>query len=50
MENQCLTLNLIYWADVENNSYKVTKIKFGLSKTSFKMWFANHNKDFNHEQ
>ena len=50
LQNQCLTLNLIYWADVENNSYKVTKIKFGLSKTSFKMWFANHNKDFNHEQ
>ena len=43
-------LNLIHRADVENSANKGTKIYFGLAKTSFKARFANHNKDFNHEQ
>ena len=50
LQNQCLTPNLIYRADVENNANKDTKIYFGLAETSFKPRFANHNKDFNHEQ
>ena len=41
---------LTYRADVENNANKGTKILFGLAETSFKGRFANHNKDFNHEQ
>ena len=43
-------LNLIHRADVENSANKGTKIYFDLAKTSFKARFANHNKDFNHEQ
>ena len=50
LQNQCLTPNLIYRADVESNAIKGTKIYFGLAETSFKARFANHNKDFNHEQ
>ena len=50
LQNQCLTANIIYRADVENNGNKGTKIYFGLAETSFKARFANHNKDFNHEQ
>ena len=50
LQNQCLTPNLIYRADVENSANKGTKIYFDLAKTSFKARFANHNKDFNHEQ
>ena len=40
----------IYPADVENNANKGTKIYFALAETPFKVWFANHNKDFNHGQ
>ena len=50
LKNKCLTPNLIYRADVENNANKGTKIYFGLAKTSFKVRFANRNKDFNYEQ
>ena len=50
LQNQCLTPNVRYRADVENNTNKGTKISFGLAETSFKAWFANHNKNFNHEQ
>ena len=46
LRNQCLTPNLIYRADVENNANKGTKIYFGLSETSFKVRFTNHSKGF----
>ena len=36
--------------DVESDADKGTKIYFGLAETSFKVRFANQNKDFNHEQ
>ena len=49
LQNQCLTPNLMYQDDVENNSNKGTKICFGLVETSFKEQFQNNNKDFNHE-
>ena len=50
LQNQCLTLNLIYQADVENNANKGTTINFGLADTSLKARFANHNENYNHEQ
>ena len=50
LQNQCLTPSLIYRADVRNNANKGTKTYFGLAETFFKAQFANHNKDFNHEQ
>ena len=43
-------INALRQADVENNANKGTKICFGLAETSFKARFANHSKDFNHEQ
>ena len=49
-QNQCLTSNLKYRADVENNANKGTKIYFNLAETSFKEWLRNYNKDFNSEQ
>ena len=50
LQNQCLMPNLTYRVDVENNVNKGTKIYFGLTETSFKARFANHNKYFNHGQ
>ena len=50
LQNRCLTPNLIYRVDVNNNNNKSTKIYFGLAEISFKARFRNQNKDFNHEQ
>ena len=50
LQNHCLTPNLIYRADNENNGNKGTKIYFVLAETSFKARFGNHNRNFNHEQ
>ena len=50
LQNHCLTTNLIYRADNENNGNKGTKIYFVLAETSFKARFGNHNRNFNHEQ
>ena len=50
LQNQCLAPGLTYQADVENNPNKGTKLYFGLAEISFKSWFTNHNKDFNHKQ
>ena len=50
LKNRCLTPNLIYEADVENNANKGTKIYFGLTITFFKTRLQNHKKDFNREQ
>ena len=36
LQNQCLTPNLIYQADVENNTNESTKIYFGSAETIFK--------------
>ena len=36
LQNQCLTPNLIYRADLENNSNKGTKIYFVLAEAFFK--------------
>ena len=50
MQNQCLKPNVMYRDNVENSTDKSTKIHFDLAETSFKEWFQNNNKDFNHEQ
>ena len=50
LKNRCLTSNLIYEADVENNANKGTKIYFSLTITFFKMQLQNHKKDFNRKQ
>ena len=50
LKNRCLTSNLIYKADAENNANKGTKIYFGLTITFFKTQLQNHKKDFNRKQ
>ena len=50
LQNQCRTPNLVYQVDVKSNANKGMKVYFGLAEASFKAWFANQNKDFNHEQ
>ena len=50
LQNQRQTPNLIYQADVENEVNNEKKIYFGLTVITFKDWFGNHKKDFNHKQ
>ena len=50
LQNQCLTPNIIYRADVHCEANKDYKFYFGVAKTPFKERFQNHNSDFNHKQ
>ena len=50
MENQCLTLQIVYCADVSNNKDNETKFCYGLTETSFKKRYGNHKRSFIHEQ
>ena len=49
-QNQCLTSNIIYRADVYCEAKKDYKFYFGVAQTPFKERFRNHNRDFNHKQ
>ena len=49
LQNQCLTPNIIYRADVHCEVKKDHKFYFGVAQTPFKERFRNHNRDFNHE-
>ena len=49
-QNQCLTPNVIYRADVHCKANKDHKFYFRVAKTPFKERFQNHNRDFNHKQ
>ena len=50
LQNQCLTPNIIYRANVHCKASKDHKFYFGVAQTLFKERFRNHNRDFNHEQ
>ena len=50
MENQCLTPQILYHADVSNNKDNETKFYYGLAETSFKKRYGNHKRSFIHEQ
>ena len=50
MENQCLTPQIVYPADVSNNKDNETKFYYGLTETSFKKRYGNHKRSFIHEQ
>ena len=50
LQNQCLTPNIIYIADVHCEANKDHKFYFEVAKTPFKERFRNHNRDFNQEQ
>ena len=49
MENQCLTSQIVYRADVSNNKDNETKFYYGLTETSFKKGYGNHKRSFIHE-
>ena len=50
LQNQCLNRTQYTKLMLISNANKGPKVYFGLAETSFKTWFANQNKDFNHEQ
>ena len=50
LQNQCLTPNIIYRADVYCEANKHYKFYFGVAQTPFKERFRNHNRDFNPKQ
>ena len=50
MENQCLTQQIVYRADVSNNKDNETKFYYGLTETSLKKRHGNHKRSFIHEQ
>ena len=50
LEEKCLTPKVIYQADVTNDVDDEYKFYHGLTESSFKERFRNHNKSFNHRQ
>ena len=50
MENQCLTPQLVYHADVSNNKDNETRFYHDLPEKSFKERYGNHKKSFRHER
>ena len=50
VENQCLTPQIVYRADVSNNKDNETKFYYGLTETSFQKRYGNHKRSFIHEQ
>ena len=50
MENQCLTPQIVYRADVSNNIDNETKFHYGLTETSFKKRYGNPKRFIIHEQ
>ena len=50
LQNQCLTLKVIYEATVVNHSDGGKQIYFSSSDTTFKKRYRNHTRDFNHER
>ena len=50
LQNQCLTPNIIYRADINCEANKDRKFYSGVAQTSFKERFRNYNRDFNHKQ
>ena len=49
-QNQCLTPNSVYQADVSNNMDNENRVYLGVSETSFKGRYSNHVKDGKHER
>ena len=50
LKGECLTLKIIYRADVTNDANNDKKFYFGLADTSFKKRYINHTRDFKHEK
>ena len=49
IDNKCLTSQLIYQADVTNNSDNEYKYYLGLAETTFKEWYSNQKSSFKNE-
>ena len=50
LQNQCLSPNIIYRADVYCEENKDYKFYFGVAQTAFKERFRNLNRSFSHKQ
>ena len=50
LQNKCLTPNVIYEAEVRNDSNDEIKRYIGASETPFKLRYSNHVKDFKHKK
>ena len=50
LQNQCVTLKVIYEATAVNNSDDEKRVYFGASYTTFKERYCNHMRDLNHER
>ena len=50
MENQCLTPQIVYRANVSSNKDNETNFYYGLTETSFKERYGNHKRSFKHER
>ena len=48
LENKCLTLRIVYRADVTNNKTDEHKYYYGISDTPFKERYENHKTSFRH--
>ena len=47
-QNKCLTLKIVYRADVKNVTNDEKKFYLGVTETPFKERFGNHTRDFKH--
>ena len=50
LPNQCLTPNIVYKAEVENDINNEVKTYIGLTETPFKTRYANHKQSFRHKK
>ena len=50
LDNKCLTPNIVYEAQITNNTNHNQKRYLGASETPFKERFSNHKRDFKHKK
>ena len=50
LDSKCLTPNIVYQADIRNDSNDEKKFYLGVSETPFKEGFRNHKKEFTHKK
>ena len=50
LQNQCLTPNIIYQADLSNNVDSEKRVNLGVSETPFQERYSNHPRDAKHER
>ena len=50
LQNQCLTLNVVYQADVSNNLDNENRVYLALSETLFTKRHGNHVRDSKYER